>query len=71
MSIGKGTFLRLALIGALASALGLAGCGRKGALDLPPSAAADASQATDTQVVVDPDGTKRTRKPLPIDVLLN
>ena len=31
-------FTRLALIGALAAALGLAGCGRKGALDPPPGA---------------------------------
>ena len=31
-------FLRLALIGALAASLGLAGCGRKGPLDPPPGA---------------------------------
>ena len=31
-------FFRLALIGALAAAFGLAACGRKGPLDLPPSA---------------------------------
>lgn len=31
---------RIALIGALVAALGLAGCGRKGGLDPPPSAAA-------------------------------
>jgi predicted small lipoprotein YifL len=31
-------FLRLALIGALAAALGLAACGRKGPLDPPPGA---------------------------------
>lgn len=31
-------FLRLALIGALAATLGLAGCGRKGPLDPPPGA---------------------------------
>jgi len=30
--------VRLALIGVLAAALGLAGCGRKGALDPPPGA---------------------------------
>jgi len=33
-------FARLALIGALAAALGLTGCGRKGPLDPPPSASA-------------------------------
>ena len=31
-------FVRLALIGALAAAFGLAACGRKGDLDPPPSA---------------------------------
>jgi predicted small lipoprotein YifL len=33
-------FARLAAIGALAAALGLAACGRKGPLDPPPSAIA-------------------------------
>jgi predicted small lipoprotein YifL len=33
-------FKRLAVIGALATALALAGCGRKGPLDPPPSATA-------------------------------
>jgi predicted small lipoprotein YifL len=37
-------FLRLAVIGALAAALGLAGCGRKGPLDPPPTAAAPGAQ---------------------------
>jgi predicted small lipoprotein YifL len=37
-------FLRLAVVGALAAALGLAGCGRKGPLDPPPTAAAPAGQ---------------------------
>jgi predicted small lipoprotein YifL len=34
----QSTFGRLALIGALAAALGLAACGRKGPLDPPPGA---------------------------------
>jgi predicted small lipoprotein YifL len=34
------TLVRLAAVGALAAALGLAGCGRKAGLDPPPSAAA-------------------------------
>ena len=37
-------FLRLAAIGALAAALGLAACGRKGALDPPPSASVAGEQ---------------------------
>ncbi|HEY3679668.1 MAG TPA: lipoprotein [Bradyrhizobium sp.] len=32
--------MRFAVVGTLAVALGLAGCGRKSGLDLPPSAAA-------------------------------
>ncbi len=32
--------VRLAIIGVLAATLGLAGCGREGPLELPPSAAA-------------------------------
>jgi predicted small lipoprotein YifL len=41
-------FLRLAVIGALAAALGLAGCGRKGPLDPPPAAAAPGGQPAAT-----------------------
>ncbi|MGA7975501.1 MAG: lipoprotein [Pseudolabrys sp.] len=37
-------FFRLALIGALAAAFGLAGCGRKGPLDPPPSAVSATGQ---------------------------
>ncbi len=39
---------RLALIGALVAAFGLAGCGRKGPLDPPPSAAATGEQPAQT-----------------------
>jgi predicted small lipoprotein YifL len=35
---------RIAVIGALVAALGLAGCGRKGGLDPPPSAAAASTE---------------------------
>jgi predicted small lipoprotein YifL len=41
-------FLRLAVIGALAATLGLAGCGRKGPLDPPPTAAAPGAQPQTT-----------------------
>jgi len=37
-------FLRLALIGLAAAALGLAACGRKGALDPPPSSSLSGEQ---------------------------
>ena len=37
-------YLRLALFAALAAALGLAACGRKGPLDPPPSASAVGEQ---------------------------
>ena len=46
------TFSRLALIGALVASLGLAACGRKGPLDLPPGA----SYAGEPQVSA-PSGT--------------
>ena len=35
----NGALARMAVVGALIAALGLAGCGRKGGLDLPPAAA--------------------------------
>jgi predicted small lipoprotein YifL len=38
-NFGIGPLARIATIGALVAALGLAGCGRKGALDPPPGAA--------------------------------
>jgi predicted small lipoprotein YifL len=50
---------RVAAISALIAALGLAGCGRKGGLDLPPSAAvSDPGPAGDPKQasVVGPDG---------------
>ena len=74
-------FVRLVIIGALAAVL--AGCGRKGSLDLPPGAAADAT------TVVPQDSTSPTlvgtmtgnsskpvapagpKKSIPLDVLLN
>lgn len=43
-SMSSRPFLRLAVIGALAAALGLAACGRKGPLDPPPAASAVPSE---------------------------
>lgn len=40
--------VRLAIIGVLTATLGLAGCGRKGPLELPPSAAASQPGAAAT-----------------------
>lgn len=48
------SLLRLALVGVLAVSFGLAGCGRKGPLDPPPSAAADAPPAEARQQSVNP-----------------
>jgi predicted small lipoprotein YifL len=66
MNFRDRTLPRLALIGVLVAALGLAACGRKGPLDLPPSAglAGDAAQTAA------PPGSP-PKKHLPIDVLLN
>jgi len=49
---------RIAAIGALIAALGLAGCGRKGGLDPPPGAtAADTSPSRpDLEPAIGPDG---------------
>jgi predicted small lipoprotein YifL len=46
--------LRIAAIGALAAALGLAGCGRKSGLDAPPSAAIE--QPAGPAPAIGPDG---------------
>jgi len=75
-------FARSAVIAVLlATAFGLAACGRKNGLDAPPSAAIDqpaaagSNQAGGTQSGFTPDGrplaAPSTRKPLPIDGLLN
>jgi predicted small lipoprotein YifL len=45
---------RIAAIGALVAALGLAGCGRKAGLDPPPAAAV--SGPGDAGIVLGPDG---------------
>jgi predicted small lipoprotein YifL len=55
-------FLRLALIGALAAALGVAGCGRKGPLDPPPGA----SLAGEPQAAPAPGLISPNRGPTPI-----
>ena len=54
------TLLRMAAIGALVMAFGLAGCGRKGGLDPPPAAAADPSMAPAPAPEIGADG-----RPLP------
>jgi predicted small lipoprotein YifL len=76
-------FLRLAVIGALCAALGLAACGRKGPLDPPPGASFDNGAATPISGAAAPDGStgvgrdgmplapRGPRKPIPLDVLLN
>ncbi len=49
-------FLRLATIGALVAALGLAACGRKGPLDPPPGASAVEPQAQQQPGLISPVG---------------
>jgi hypothetical protein len=74
--------LRFAVVGALAAALLLSACGRKGQLDPPPGALASqptpgaAATPNDTVVQQGPDGDQPTAAPgqrrrLPIDMLLN
>jgi|HubBroStandDraft_6_1064221.scaffolds.fasta_scaffold1928351_1 predicted small lipoprotein YifL len=80
-------FARLAAVGMLAFALGLSGCGRKGGLDPPPSAAIEPPPATAqsgagaeqapgaAQPGFAPDGRSVSapgaKKRLPIDILLD
>jgi predicted small lipoprotein YifL len=60
-------FARLAMIGALAAALGLAGCGRKGPLDPPPGASlveqGQAAPATGPAVTSGPPGLAESLNP--------
>jgi len=74
---------RLAFIGLLAAALGLAACGRKGPLDPPPSAqapapagspaAGQAAQSNDPSfdAAGNPVAGRADRKNFPLDGLLN
>ena len=68
-------YLRLAMIGALAAALGLAACGRKGALDPPPGAAMSDQATVGNRPVMDRKGNPRAPigpdKHIPLDNLLN
>jgi predicted small lipoprotein YifL len=70
---------RIALVGALLVALGVAGCGRKGGLDPPPAAAVPepAPIAADAPPPVGPDGRPvltpppPPRRSTPIDWLID
>lgn len=67
--------VRLALLAALAGALGLAGCGRKGPLDPPPAASLSGGRGSGTPVAIDSSGRVHAapgpKKHIPLDVLLN
>ena len=71
-------FARLAALGALVAALGLAGCGRKSGLETPPMAAAGDVQAPGQPAALGPDGKPippppppTLRRQTPLDWLLN
>jgi predicted small lipoprotein YifL len=73
------TFLRIALVGALAAAALVAGCGRKGPLEPPPSARAVApaiDPATgEPRPIMSSDGYPMAppgeKKPIALDVLID
>jgi predicted small lipoprotein YifL len=69
---------RIAVIGALVAALGLAGCGRKGGLDPPPAGASIAQEAAmpggpEPGIGADgrPVAPRGARQPTPIDWLID
>jgi predicted small lipoprotein YifL len=66
---------RIAAIGALAAALGLAGCGRKAGLDPPPNASATDQSVAANGNGTTPDGKAAApaagpKRPTPIDWLI-
>jgi predicted small lipoprotein YifL len=72
------SLLRIAAIGALVAALGLAGCGRKGGLDPPPSGATnsqDPAVAGGPDPGIGPDGRpiapRGAKRSTPIDWLID
>ncbi|HXZ22538.1 MAG TPA: lipoprotein [Pseudolabrys sp.] len=74
------SFFRLALIGALATSLGLAACGRKGPLDPPPGTSLTGDQTAPAPSPAGsqpygPDGKPLApggvNRRIPLDVLLN
>jgi predicted small lipoprotein YifL len=66
-SMSDPRLVRIAVIGALVAALGLAGCGRKGGLDPPPgaTAAADQSAPPGAAPPASPDALPPSTQPLP------
>ena len=68
-SISDPRLVRIAVIGALVAALGVAGCGRKGGLDPPPgataAAAADPNVAPGAAPPASPDALPPPTQPLP------
>ena len=83
-SLSNRRLARIAVIGALVAALGLAGCGRKGGLDPPPGASiAEPSAGAQPEPgsaaggpAIGPDGkamapSQGPRRSTPIDWLLN
>ena len=76
-SMSDPRLVRIAVIGALVAALGLAGCGRKGGLDPPPAtaAAADPSVAPGAAPPASPDAlpppVQPTPRRTPIDWLID
>jgi predicted small lipoprotein YifL len=68
---------QIAAIAVLITALGLAGCGRKGGLDLPPGATpAESVSRPDLEPGIGPDGrviapSQGPKRSTPLDFLLN
>jgi predicted small lipoprotein YifL len=62
----RGLLARIVVVGLVVAAVGLAGCGRKGALEAPPGMAVKAATAGD----VPPDEQKKPDKKFVLDPLI-
>jgi predicted small lipoprotein YifL len=64
--------MRIAAVGTLVVAFGLAGCGRKGGLDAPPGAVADPMMAPAPVQQIGPDGRPQPpARTSPLDFLID
>jgi predicted small lipoprotein YifL len=64
----RGLLARIVVVGLVVAAVGLAGCGRKGALEAPPGMALKAANAGEPELP--PDGKVKPDKKFVLDPLI-